>query len=76
MSTQSILFLSVLLVLAPLINSLFFSKAPAENLAYRGSGRFETNDDYRGSGRFAMAYRGSGRFETNDEYRGSGRVVV
>lgn len=75
MSTQSTLFLSVLLVLVPLINSLF-STASAANLAYRGSGRFETNDEYRGSGRFAMAYRGSGRFETNDEYRGSGRVVV
>lgn len=65
MSTQSTLFLSVLLVLVPLINSLF-STAPAANLAYRGSGRFETDDDYRGSG----------RFETNDEYRGSGRVTV
>jgi hypothetical protein len=65
MSTQSTLFLSVLLVLVPFINSLF-SRAPATNLAYRGSGRFETNDEYRGSG----------RFETNDEYRGSGRVVV
>ncbi len=76
MSTQSTLFLSVLLVLASLINILFFSKAPATNLAYRGSGRFETNDEYRGSGRFTMAYRGSGRFEADDEYRGSGRVMV
>lgn len=66
MSTQSTLFLSVLLVLAPFINVLFFSTAPAANLAYRGSGRFETYDEYRGSG----------RFETYDEYRGSGRVTV
>lgn len=76
MITQSNFFLSVLLVLAPLINILFVSPAPAANLAYRGSGRFEGDDEYRGSGRFAMAYRGSGRFEDDDEYRGSGRVMV
>lgn len=66
MSTQSTLFLSVLLVLAPPITLLFLSTAPTVNLAYRGSGRVETNNQYRGSG----------RVETDDEYRGSGRIMV
>lgn len=63
MHTQSSLLLSALLLLAPLIAILSFSPtaqtSAAQYLAYRGSGRVES--EYRGSGRVEAEYRGSGR---------------
>jgi len=66
MHTQSAFFLSALLGLTPLTTVPSFSTDPAQDVAYRGSGRLSTDDEYRGSG----------RLDTDDDYRGSGRFTV
>jgi hypothetical protein len=54
MHTQSVFFLSALLVLVYLMSVPSFSTEPAQNLGYRGSGRLGTEEDYRGSGRVTV----------------------
>ena len=54
MHTQSIFFLSALLVLVSLMTVPSFSTEPAQGLGYRGSGRLGTHEDYRGSGRVTV----------------------
>ena len=58
MHTQSVFFLSALLVLVSLMTVPSFSTEPAQGLGYRGSGRLGTEDgndgDYRGSGRVTV----------------------
>ncbi|MCY7407772.1 MAG: hypothetical protein LH631_10455 [Alkalinema sp. CAN_BIN05] len=54
MQTQSAFFVSAILLLTPLMTLPSLSTAPAQDVGYRGSGRFDGNDDYRGSGRVTI----------------------
>ncbi|MCX5961977.1 MAG: hypothetical protein NT070_02175 [Cyanobacteria bacterium] len=58
MRTQSVFFLSALLVLVSLMTVPSFSTEPAQALGYRGSDRLGPDDgtdkDYRGSGRVTV----------------------
>jgi hypothetical protein len=51
MQIQSAFFVSDVLVLTPLLTLRSLTMAPAEEMGYRGSGRFDGDEDYRGSGR-------------------------
>lgn len=51
MCTQLIRLFSKLLDLAFVFTVLSFNTLSSHIFAYRGSGRFEPDDDYRGSGR-------------------------
>lgn len=66
MNTQSIFFLSTLLVLAPLIAIPSFGMELVQCLGYRGSGRLGSGDENRGSDRLG----------SDEDYRGSGRITV
>lgn len=53
MQTQSVFSVSNVLVLTPLMTVPSLNIAPAHT-GYRGSGRFEDDEDYRGSGRVTI----------------------
>jgi len=56
MQTQSASSVSAVLVLTPLMMLRSLDTAPAQEMGYRGSGRFDGDgdEDYRGSGRVTI----------------------